>query len=109
MLVTREIDNGGWGGADVCQECDVVNSTNQRIWKNKTKIISAFEQNGSRIKRFRKPERSDVDESLFNLLKPTSHVMHLQFNILQLYALPTLYLCVLYLSENKQRLVPLTA
>ena len=27
----------------------------------------------------------------------------------QLYVLPTLYLCVLYLSENKQRLVPLTA
>ena len=24
------------------------------------------------------------------------------------YALPTLYLCVLYLSENKPRLVPLT-
>jgi hypothetical protein len=43
------------------------------------------------------------------LLKPTGHVMHHQFNILQLYALPTLYLCVLYLSENKQRLVPLTA
>jgi hypothetical protein len=34
-------------------------------------------------------------------------VMHHQFNIQQLYALPTLYLCVLYLSENKQRLVPL--
>jgi hypothetical protein len=33
----------------------------------------------------------------FNLLKPTVYVM------------PTLYLCVLYLSENKQRLVPLTA
>ena len=45
----------------------------------------------------------------FNLLKPTRHVMHQQFNIQQLYALPTLYLCVLYLSENKQRLVPLTA
>ena len=27
----------------------------------------------------------------------------------QLYALPILYLCVLYLSENKQRLVSLTA
>jgi hypothetical protein len=40
---------------------------------------------------------------------PTGHVMHHQFNIQQLYALPTLYLCVLYLSENKQRLVPLTA
>ena len=44
-----------------------------------------------------------------NLLKPTGHVMHHQFNIQQLYVLPTLYLCVLYLSENKQRLVPLTA
>ena len=43
------------------------------------------------------------------LLKPTGHVMHQQFNIQQLYALLTLYLCVLYLSENKQRLVPLTA
>ena len=41
-------------------------------------------------------------------LKPTGYVMHQQFNIQQLYALPTLYLCVLYLSENKQRLVPLT-
>ena len=45
----------------------------------------------------------------FNLLNPTGYVMHQQFNIQQLYALPTLYLCVLYLSENKQRLVPLTA
>jgi hypothetical protein len=44
-----------------------------------------------------------------NLLQPTCYVMHHQFNIQQLYALPTLYLCVLYLSENKQRLVPLTA
>ena len=44
-----------------------------------------------------------------NLLKPTGHVMHQQFNIQQPYALPALYLCVLYLSENKQRLVPLTA
>ena len=46
---------------------------------------------------------------ILNLLKPTGHVMHQQFNIQQLYVLPTLYLCVLYLSENKQRLVPLTA
>ena len=45
----------------------------------------------------------------FNLLNPAGHVMHQQFNIQQLYALPTLYLYVLYLSENKQRLVPLTA
>ena len=46
---------------------------------------------------------------MLNLLKPTGYVMHRQFNIQQLYALPTLSLCVLYLSENKQRLVPLTA
>ena len=45
----------------------------------------------------------------YNLLNPTGYVMHQQFNIQQLYVLPTLYLCVLYLSENKQRLVPLTA
>ena len=47
--------------------------------------------------------------TLINLLKPTGYVMHQQFNIQQLYVLPTLYLCVLYLSENKQRLVALTA
>jgi hypothetical protein len=34
-----------------------------------------------------------------NLLKPTD-------NIQQLYALPTLHMCVVNLSENKQRLVP---
>ena len=43
------------------------------------------------------------------LSNPTGHVMHQQFIIQQLYALPTLYLCVLYSSENKQQLVPLTA
>ena len=44
-----------------------------------------------------------------NLLRTTGYVMHQQFTIQQLYVLPTLYLCVLYLSENKQRLVPLTS
>ena len=44
-----------------------------------------------------------------NLLKPTGYVMHQQFNVQQLYVLPTLYLCFLYLSENKQQFVPLTA
>ena len=29
-----------------------------------------------------------------NLLKPTAHMMHQQFNIQELYVLPTLYLCV---------------
>jgi hypothetical protein len=43
------------------------------------------------------------------MLCVTGYVMHKQFNIQQLYVLTTLYLCVLYLSEDKQRLVPLTA
>jgi len=55
------------------------------------------------------PAGYKVEKYKINLLKPTGYVMHHQFNIQQLYALPTLYLCVLYLSENKQRLVPLTA
>jgi len=42
-------------------------------------------------------------EAYIDILKPTGYVMHQQFNIQQL------YLCVLYLSQNKQRLVPLTA
>ena len=47
--------------------------------------------------------------NVFNLLKPTAYVMHQQLNIQQLYVLPTLYyLCVLYLSENKQVPAPLT-
>ena len=56
-----------------------------------------------RKKKFKKP----VNHFIFKLLKPTGYVMNQQFNIQQLYVLPTLYLCVLYLSENKQRLVPL--
>jgi len=51
----------------------------------------------------------EMEDAFINLLRHTGYVMHHQFNIQQLYALPTLYLCVLYLSENKQRLVPLTA
>ena len=51
---------------------------------------------------------SNSNTNNMNLLKPTGHVMHQQFNIQQLYVLPTLYLCVLYLSEKKQRLLPLT-
>jgi len=43
-----------------------------------------------------------------NLLKHTGYVMYHQFNIQQIHALPTLYICVFYLSENKQLLVPLT-
>jgi hypothetical protein len=47
-------------------------------------------------------QQSDTTNDKFNinLLKPIGYGMHQQFNIQQLYALPTLYLCVLYLSDN---------
>jgi hypothetical protein len=47
--------------------------------------------------------------SSIKLLKPTVYVMHQQdqLSTIVLYVLPALNLCVLYLSENKQRFVPL--
>ena len=50
----------------------VVNSTIQATCKSRTKMISAFDQNRSRIKGFRKPERSDVDEALLKWFKEES-------------------------------------
>ena len=62
------------------------------------------------IRKYLREEIAVIFEFRFlTLLKPTGYVMHQQFNIQQLYVPPTQYLCVLYLSENKQRLVPLTA
>ena len=49
--------------ANLCWEYGLVNSTIQTIWKTRTKIISPLDQNASRTMRFRKPERSDVDEA----------------------------------------------
>jgi transposase-like protein len=49
VKVLQEIENGK-KKADVCRAFGLINSTIQMIWKNRTKIISAFEQNGSRIK-----------------------------------------------------------
>jgi len=48
----------------VCQEYGLVKSTIQKIWKIRTKFIGAYAENGSRIKRLRKPKGSDVDEEL---------------------------------------------
>jgi hypothetical protein len=68
VKVIREIENGK-EKADVCREFGLVNSMTQTMWKNITKIICAFQQNGSRIKRLLKPKRSDVDEALLKWLK----------------------------------------
>jgi len=55
--------------ADMWREFCLVNSTNQTIWRESSKIISTFEQHGWRIKRFRKPERSDVVKALLKWFK----------------------------------------
>jgi hypothetical protein len=68
LKVIRQIENGK-KKADMCREFGLVNSIIQTIWKNRTKIISSFEQNVSRIKRSRKPERSDVVEALIKWFK----------------------------------------
>jgi len=54
---------------DGCREFGIIISTKQTIWENRTKINSAFEQNASRTKRFRKPERIDVGEALLKWFK----------------------------------------
>ena len=48
----------------MCWEFGPVNSIIQTIWKNRTKIIGAFEMKRSGTLRFRKPERSDVGKVL---------------------------------------------
>ena len=47
--------------------------------------------------------------SYINLLKPTLYVMHHQFYSQQLYALPTLYLYAVYLSESKIKIYRTTS
>ena len=55
--------------ADVCREFDLIHSAIHKIYKNRTKVINAFEDNEFIINRFRKPERSDVDEALLKWFK----------------------------------------
>ena len=58
---------------------------------------------------FEKTNISEIMKKILyplHLLNPSGYVTHHQFNIQQIYILLTLYLCVLYLSENKQRLLP---
>ena len=80
---------------------------NTTSFSNKSVVFTGCSQKfATAIPKFDKQPLREMD---VNLLKPTGHVMHQQFNVQQLYVLPTLYLCVLYLFENKQRLVPLNS
>ena len=66
--VARQIANGK-NEANVCREFGLITSTIQTIWRNRTKIISVFEQNESRSKQFHNPKRSYVDEALLKWFK----------------------------------------
>jgi hypothetical protein len=55
------------------QEFALVNSMNQKIWKNRTKIISVPEQNGLRIKVFQELKRTDIDEALLKWFKQATN------------------------------------
>ena len=79
------------------------------IYQSTRRNVSEGKETLSRLNEEPQISQREICVCDINLLNPTGHVMHQQFNIQQLYVLPTLYLCFLYLSENKQRLVPLTA
>jgi len=51
VKVMRQIENRK-EKADVCRELGLVNCAIQTIWENIPKVISRFEQNSSRLKRF---------------------------------------------------------
>lgn len=68
VTVIRQTESG-IKMADGCWEFGLVNCAIQTVRQNGSKIISAFEQNGSRVKGFWKPERSDVDETLLKWFK----------------------------------------
>jgi len=53
----------------MCLEFCLINSKIQTIWKDRTKILSAFEKNRWRIKWFREPGGSDVDKGLIKWFK----------------------------------------
>jgi hypothetical protein len=69
-IVIGETENlRGWNVSDLFQEFGLINFTIQIFLKNRTKIISVFEQTRAIIKQFRKPERSDIDEALLKWFK----------------------------------------
>jgi len=55
--------------AGMYQEFCFINSKIQMIWKDRTKIVSALEKNGWRIKRFWKPGWSDINKGLIKWVK----------------------------------------
>ena len=65
---------------------------------------------GVLVRKYKTKRTTPRREDNIKPLKPTGHYMYHQFNIQQFHVLPTqLYLSVLCVSQNKQRLFPYTA
>ena len=79
----------------IVTECDILNRYGFVHMKTEEMAMRA-------IKELNNAEFMGVQISVevLNFLKPTGYLIHQQFNIQQLYVLPTLYLCVLYLRTN---------
>jgi len=61
-------------------------------WKVERIKLAKVESNGGVNISRKQTFKFSSSKAVINTLKPTGHVMHQQFNIQQLYALPTLYL-----------------
>jgi len=102
-------ERSGWTFTVIHLSCSCISNIFQTV-------IRVSEDGGGRLRRnvctchgARQYIAQDPSLKCDSPLQSSGHYMYHQFNIQQLYVLPTLYLCVLYLCENKQRLVPLTA
>jgi len=91
-----------WGGNKLSGSTDFhFRHTEFELYKNHN-LIFLIRSRVVNLMRTTHAQKTDVKAherscELVKLLKPTGHVMHHQFNIQQLYVMPTLYLCVLYL------------
>lgn len=63
--IIRRLQNGV-KKADLGREFGLASSSLCSIWANREKILNTFAQNGSKLKRIRKPLRKDLDDALYS-------------------------------------------
>lgn len=71
LTIAKKVDiirrlEDGVKKVDVSREFDLAYSSLISIWANREKILNTFAQNGSKLKRIRKPLRKDLDEALYS-------------------------------------------
>jgi hypothetical protein len=91
----------------VYQCCEILSSHGDEYCLDVTtcRMIDLYQRYGgvysTHLKRYFKSARH-----IINLLKPSGNFTYTRFNIKKFYVVPTLCLCVLYGSQNKQQLLP---